>query len=193
MFWPVLMAYLPYALVTAFTPGPNNLMALYAIAGSGWGGGKKTMLGMISGFTVVMLVCALLCFVIASWVPAVAQVMKYVGAAYICWLAWHIAFGGPSSDSQDVVSFGRAFVLQFLNPKTIMYAITIYTAYVLPGGAGAALLVAHAVALSVIGAAGMFAWGFAGTLMQRFIARHRKAFNGAMALLLLWCAVMLVL
>ena len=32
----VILSYLPYALITTFTPGPNNLMSLYAVSSYGW-------------------------------------------------------------------------------------------------------------------------------------------------------------
>ena len=36
-----ILSYLPYSLATAFTPGPNNILALYSVSQKGWRRGKK--------------------------------------------------------------------------------------------------------------------------------------------------------
>ena len=58
----VVAAYLPYAFVTAYTPGPNNILSLYSVSQNGWRRGKNTMLGIAAGFFCVMAVCAVLCY-----------------------------------------------------------------------------------------------------------------------------------
>ena len=51
--------------------------------------------------------------------------MKYVGAAYILWLAIHIAIGKPeTSKNQGASSFLKGFMLQFVNIKIYMFGIT---------------------------------------------------------------------
>ncbi len=35
-----IISYLPYTCVTAFTPGPNNILSLYAVSRNGWRKGK---------------------------------------------------------------------------------------------------------------------------------------------------------
>ena len=83
MLFQIIASYLPYTLVTAFTPGPNNIIALYAVSQSGWRKGKSVLLGIAVGFLCVMTICAVFCYELARYVPSGAEVLKYVGGAYI--------------------------------------------------------------------------------------------------------------
>ena len=51
--------------------------------------------------------------------------MKYIGAAYILWLAIHIAFSKPSTENaEQSASFLKGFMLQFVNVKIYMFGVT---------------------------------------------------------------------
>ena len=53
--------------------------------------------------------------------PNVMEVMKYIGAAYILWLAIHIAFSKKTSENtEQSASFLKGFMLQFVNVKIIV-------------------------------------------------------------------------
>ena len=58
----ILLSFAPYAFVTAYTPGPNNILALNTTSNYGWSSGRKLILGIGTGFICVMLVCAVGCF-----------------------------------------------------------------------------------------------------------------------------------
>ena len=59
--------------------------------------------------------------------------------------------------------------------------------------AQAAMIAAIYVVLTVIGASGSYVWALFGAAFCRFFARHAKAVNLVMALLLVYCAVSLFL
>ena len=189
----VVAAYLPYAFVTAYTPGPNNILSLYSVGQKGWKKGKNTLFGIAAGFFSVMVVCAVLCFWMARYIPSLSNVLKYVGAAYILWLAVHIALSKPSEEGVSGANFWKAFFLQFANVKIIMYAITIYTGYVLPVSQSFPYLAAHAVCITVIGASGAFVWGAAGGALQRFLSKYYRPFNILMGVVLFICAMQIIL
>ena len=130
----IFVSYLPYALVTSFTPGPNNVLALHTVSQNGWARGKNTLLGIIAGFFCVMAVCALFCYQLNHFLPTLSQALRYVGAGYILWLAVHVARSKPAGEESRKASFWKGFLLQFVNVKIIFYAITIYTGYVFPAG-----------------------------------------------------------
>lgn len=188
MFSLIVLAYLPYAFVTAFTPGPNNILSLYSVSQGGWKQGRTVIWGIVTGFLCVMVLCALFCYELDRYLPAMTGALKYVGIAYILWLAVHIARSGPDQSEGSQASFLKGLLLQFVNVKIYMYAITIYTGYVLPAGAELGTLLVHSVCLTAIGAAGCFTWGAAGGLLQAFLARYYKPFNYLMAVILVLCA-----
>lgn len=193
MLFSVVATYLVYALITAYTPGPNNIMALYAVSQQGWKRGRWVLLGIASGFLCVMLLCALFCYQLETYLPAATGVLKYVGAAYIVYLAIHVARSKPEETTGRESSFLSGFLLEFVNVKIILYAITIYTGYVLPRGAEPGAMVFHAVMLALIGMSGNLVWAAAGGLFQRLLTRYYRPFNYTMAALLLWCAAGLAL
>ena len=170
----IFVSYLPYALVTSFTPGPNNVLALHTVSQNGWARGKNTLLGIIAGFFCVMAVCALFCYQLNHFLPTLSQALRYVGAGYILWLAVHVARSKPAGEENRKASFWKGFLLQFVNVKIIFYAITIYTGYVFPAG-GSSTMVVQPFLLTVMGTAG-----------------HYRPFNYAMGAVLALCAVGMV-
>ena len=59
-----------------------------------------------------------------------ANILKYVGAAYIAYLAIYVARSKPDGGESNQMSFMKIFLLEFVNVKIILYAITVYTGYV---------------------------------------------------------------
>ena len=188
----ILLSFAPYAFVTAYTPGPNNILALNTTSNYGWSNGRNLILGIGTGFICVMLVCAVGCFWIAKYIGGIVSVMKYVGAAYILWLAFHVAKSRPDEGEQkEAGGFVKGMVLQFVNVKIILAAITTYTGYVIPVDDSLEALLASAVFLTLAGVSGTLVWAAAGSLLQRFLKKYYRPFNICMALLLVECAVKL--
>lgn len=52
-------AFLTYTLITAMTPGPNNILALSAANQHGLRRSSRVLAGMSAGFLLIMLLCAL--------------------------------------------------------------------------------------------------------------------------------------
>ena len=191
MFFSIMMSYLIYTVVTAFTPGPNNIVALYAVSQNGWRKGKDVLLGMAGGFLCVMFICALFCYELAKYLPSLTGTLKYVGAAYIAYLAIHVARSSPDNSDGRQMTFWKGFLLQFFNVKIILYAITVYTGYVLPYESSLTSLFSHAINLTVIGMAGFITWGVAGGLFQDLLTQYYRPFNIVMGLILVYCAITL--
>ncbi|MBQ7168828.1 MAG: LysE family transporter [Synergistaceae bacterium] len=189
----VILSYLPYALITTFTPGPNNLMSLYSVSSYGWRKGGRVILGIALGFTVVMVMVILFCHELAKYIPGLVGWLKYFGAAYILWLAWHIAVSVPSDSGNASAGFRNGLLLALSNVKVILYLITIFTAYVIPSGAELADMFIHRGLIIAVSAVSWCTWGAAGGMMQRFLSEHYRAFSIAMGIALLWCAANVVM
>ena len=188
-----ILSYLPYALITTFTPGPNNLMSLYSVSNGGWRLGSRVILGIAAGFMTLMVIVILFCHELAEYAPELVKYLKYVGAAYILWLAVHIAMSQPSESEGQMLSFGKGFALSVSNVKVILYLITIFTAYIIPSGAGFAEMCAHGVLIVTVSAVSWTLWGAVGGILQAFLAEYWRPFNIAMGIALLWCAWQIVM
>lgn len=113
-----------FAAAMSGTPGPNNTM----VAASGANYGFRRTLPLMSGVTVgvgviIMAVAAMGSSVVRD--PYVHAVLKWVGIAYLLWLAWKIASARPTAPTADGTGerSGRPFtfrqggLLQLVNPK----------------------------------------------------------------------------
>ena len=130
----LLSAFWTYTLITAMTPGPNNILALSSATTHGFRQSTRVLAGMSLGFLIVMLLCAGISFSLAVIDPAAVHLLSWAGAAYIVWLAWKIATSPTKEDGLQAkpISFWASFALQFVNVKIILYGITALSTFVLP-------------------------------------------------------------
>ena len=127
----VLLNLLIYALINAFTPGPGNILALNTVTNYGYRKGRPLFLGIFTGYYVVQMLCAILVYGVSKLQPDLLLIIKYVGAAYILWLAVHIAISkAVPEDQRKSASFIKGFLLQFVNIKIYLFGITALTGYV---------------------------------------------------------------
>lgn len=81
-------AFLTYAVITAATPGPNNIMSMSNGGRLGFKGALPFNFGILAGFAAVMLICTAFCSTLTEFIPAVKTPMLIAGAAYMLHLAW---------------------------------------------------------------------------------------------------------
>lgn len=188
-------SFLTYAIVTAVTPGPNNIMSMSNANRKGFRRALPFNLGIWAGFSAVMILCTAFCSLLSTWIPRIKLPMLIVGACYMLYLAWE------TFRSSDVIEenhsrdgFLSGLLLQFINPKIYIYCIMSMEAYILPfyGGQVAALL-GFALLLAFIGFAFTLLWSAFGSIFKWLFSKHAKAVNTVMALLLVYCAISLFL
>lgn len=185
--------FLIYCFITAYTPGANNLLSMSNAARLGFRKSVSFNFGITMGFLIVMTVCTLFSSTLYSALPKVKFYMQLLGAAYMLYLAWKV--WKTSSDleveSRKESSFLSGMVLQFMNPKIYIYAITAMSLYILPLYHSVVALIVFVLILTIIGASGSYVWALFGSAFCRFFAKHTKGVNLVMALLLVYCAVSL--
>lgn len=187
--------FLSYAIVTAVTPGPNNIMSM---SNAGRQGFRKTLpfnFGIWIGFSLVMLMCTFFCNTLSTLIPKIKTPMLFVGAAYILYLAWK-TFKSSSVIEEDERhgNFISGLILQFVNPKIYIYCIVSMEAYILPYYHGEwNVLIFFALLLAFIGFAFTLLWALFGSVFKILFSKYAKITNAIMALLLVYCAVSLFL
>ena len=182
--------FLVYALINAFTPGPGNILALNTVTNYGWHRGRPLFFGIFTGYYAVQILCALFVFGVGALLPSVLGVMKYIGGAYILWLAVHIALSKPEEDaSEKTASFGKGFLLQFINVKIYLFGITALTGYVTAYSTALPVLLFFELLIATIGTIATSTWIGLGTLLRSVYERHYRPINILLALILLECVV----
>lgn len=187
----IISGFLTYTLITALTPGPNNILALSSVNQHGFRRSLRVLAGMSAGFLALMLICGVFTYTLISVLPSLTHWLVWVGAAYILWLAWKIANSSSATDdsSERPLSFWLSFWLQFANVKIILYGITALSAFVLPYTQNILSVTAVSILLAVIGCLGNLVWALAGHLFQSIFRQYGRLVNRVLALLLIYCAV----
>ena len=94
-----------------------------------------TNFGMWAGFTIITLLGAVFCSLLNAVLPKIELVMKIIGAAYMLYLAYRTVFSKPheTGEAEPVKnSFLTGILLQFVNPKIMIYVVVSMEAYILP-------------------------------------------------------------
>lgn len=179
-----------FSLINAFTPGPGNILALNTVTNYGYKKGRPLFLGIFVGYYVIQILCAAFVFGLSSLLPGVLGVMKYIGAAYILFLAIHIAVSKlPEEDSEASASFVKGFLLQFVNVKIYLFGITALTGYVTDYSTSFLVLCGFELIIATIGSIATMTWVGMGLLIQTWYRKYFRAINIVLALTLLECVV----
>jgi cysteine/O-acetylserine efflux protein len=191
---PNLLAFLSYVIMTTFTPGPNNIMSMSNASRYGMRKSIGFNFGVFAGFLIIITLSSLFSEMIYQMMPSVKPYMTYIGAAYILWLAWKTYKSKPHKDNNEkrkTNTFKAGLMLQFVNPKVILYCITITATFITPYYNGVMAIAGFAVFLASVGLLSTCVWGLFGSLFQLFLAKNYRTVNTIMALLLVYCAASL--
>lgn len=177
-----------YSVINAFTPGPGNILALNTVTNYGYKKGKPLYWGIFAGYYVVQVICAVFVFGVSTFLPDLLGIMKYIGAAYILWLAVHIALSKPiTSTVEKSASFLKGFLLQFVNVKIYLFGITALTGYVTEYSAALWVLLLFEMIIATIGTIATLTWIGMGVLIQRAYQKYYRLINIILALTLSEC------
>ena len=192
---------LVYVLVACITPGPNNIMAMYLSAHYGFKDARKFMIGSGTGFTVKMLLCGGLNLVLAEAIPAAVPYVKWIGAAYMLYLALHMLLDGfkPQKEEQDdgiqggESTYKSGILLQCLNIKSWVFALSLFSIYVVPYDTSfRAIIIGTLIAMAAMIVSTLL-WAAFGSAIRKVYKQHIKFFSVIMAASLVWCAITAVL
>ena len=179
-----------YCVINAFTPGPGNILALNTVTNYGWKKGRPLFFGIFTGYYVVQLICAVFVFGIAAFLPSVLGVMKYIGAAYILWLAIHIAISKPEKDDDSrSASYMKDFLLQFVNVKIYLFGMTALTGYITDYHTSLTALVIAELFIATLGSFATLTWIGMEALIQKIYLKHYRIINILLALTLVECII----
>jgi threonine/homoserine/homoserine lactone efflux protein len=185
----LLLGFALFALVTSITPGPNNTMLLASGVNFGFNRTIPHMLGITCGFFVLVVAVGFGLGAVFKAYPVLYTVLRYVGAAYLLYLAWKIAHSGPVSESErgegKPISYLGAAAFQWVNPKAWIMAIGAISTYTPMQGYFTNVIVIAAV-FALINLPSVSVWAACGTLLRNVLKDRRwlRLFNWGMAALL---------
>ncbi|MFB9759396.1 LysE family transporter [Ectobacillus funiculus] len=186
-----LIAFLSYVIITSITPGPSNILMMNEARRFGFKGSIRFQIGIISGFIILGVVTSLLTTSLYHWIPMIEPYFKIVGAAYLLYLAWQIAFSTKSNNdaAHSKSSFLSGLLFQVLNIKSILYFLTTMSTFILPYHDSNIAALSLMSATILIGCAALLLWSIFGATFKKIFLKYDKLVNTIMCLLLVYSAI----
>lgn len=210
-----LTAFFSFLITATLTPGPNNITAMAMARKYGFRNSLKCILGYVIGYSVLMAAAWFFSAKLYALIPAVKPYMLALGCCYMLWLAWHILRDEDATDESAKIdadnakaaandaggasgiptTFGfirQSLLLMLLNVKAVIYAITVWSSFLLPSYTDSSTLFLFYIFVVLIGPAASTVWAALGATMNRLFSRYGKIINAVMAAGLVWCAWTLI-
>jgi threonine/homoserine/homoserine lactone efflux protein len=178
-----------FCAVTLFTPGPNNVMLMTSGLNYGFSRTIPHQLGVALGFAFMVALVGVGLGAVFTAYPLLYTVLKYVGAAYLLYLAWAIAVSGPIENDESTsgrpMTFLEAALFQWINPKAWVMAVGAISAYAQVAAFPWNVVIITAL-FGILGLPSCGVWVLFGSGLRRILTRPWaiRAFNIVMALAL---------
>jgi threonine/homoserine/homoserine lactone efflux protein len=190
-----ILALAVFAAVSSGTPGPNNLMLMTSGVNFGMKRSIPHLVGITLGFCFMIFAVGMGLQTMFAVLPQLETILRYVGTAYLLWLAWKIANSGAVGEGKSnakPMGFWAAAAFQWVNPKAWFMAISAITTYassaadVAGGGSKLSQVLLVVLIFGAINFPLVACWGWFGSAMRRFLQDPKKLriFNITMVVLL---------
>ena len=191
--WTELTALLLFATAMSFTPGPNTTLAA-ALAANG---GMPFVLGVPVGWGLLLLACAAGVGGMLQAAPALRGTLKWLGLAYLLWLAWKLARVDRLAQADPArfqVGFFKGVALQFVNIKAWMNALLISAGWITVADPMGPRLAVVLPLMMAYGLASNFTYALVGSSLRGWLQRGRRlqVFNRTLAGVLVATALWMV-
>ena len=187
-----------YYFVMYATPCPNNSILTASGIKFGFIRSIPNIIGISSGHGIQL---ALVCFGLGSLFlqfPILLEVLKYIGACYLLYLAWKM-FGSLNISITDEKSsplkYYEAILFQFVNPKAWVICITAVSLFY-PEKENLIIGTLFLVIMStIINLPSISMWAFGGSIIRRYLSNKKlkTIIEWILATLLLGTAISIVL
>ena len=194
MHWQEFIALLTLATATSFTPGPNTTLSTALAANFGLKRALRFVLAVPVGWGLLLTACAAGLGTVIVAIPMLRIAIKVAGIAYLLWLAFRLSRSAQltSTDSSRLnVTFWQGVLLQFVNIKAWMLALTVVAGWI-AGTSDAVQRFALVLPLMLcFGLASNFTYALTGSLLREWLAKGKRllVFNRFMAVLLVATAI----
>jgi len=185
-------SFLMYCFIITVTPGPTNIVILSTTQNYGMKRGLQFSYGSTIAFFILLVLSAFLNTLFSTWIPNVLLIMQVVGTGYMLYLAYQI-FKMDTADASEnkAGNFTSGFLMQFLNPKVVLFTMTVVPSFVLPYYNSTVALSLSVVVITIIGFIAFLIWVLFGAIFKQFLQNHKKVINVFMTICLVYAAIMI--
>ncbi len=180
-----------YCVVVTFTPGPTNIVILSTVQGYGTKKAMEYAYGATLAFGALLAISAILNTLLVAVIPKILMIMQVVGSLYIVYLAYQIyQMDTSSSAGQQVATFQTGFIMQFVNPKVVLFTMTVIPGFVMPYHTETSALTLFVAMITAIGFLAFVTWVIFGTIFKELLTKHQRLVNTSMSAFLIYSAIM---
>lgn len=167
----VLMAFLLFSVSMSLTPGAGNITLMGISNRYGFLAALPFVAGTAFGVLVVFTGTSAGLLGILSRYPELYLMMKYLGAAYLLYIAWGISNFKFDSRSkvENVSGFVSGALVQILNPKAWIAAMTVFSQFIDISSNYITQVTIVITAFLLVVVLCTLAWAYFGSLLSRLL------------------------
>lgn len=185
-------SFLIYCFIVTFTPGPTNIVILSTVHNSGTKKAMEYTYGATIAFGLLLVISAMLNTMLITVIPKILIVMQIIGSVYLLYLAFQIYKMDTSKPTvNQTASFMSGFLMQFSNPKVVLFTMTVIPSFILPYYTAMSAVTISVIVITIIGFSAFIIWVLFGIIFKKFLQNHKKTVNVIMALFLVYAAIMI--
>lgn len=178
-----------FAFATSITPGPNNIMIMSSGVNYGVKKSLAHLAGIQTGFLLMLVAVGLGAGVLLQQQPMLHQWIKFIGSAYLLYLAWKIATTEPAqinTGNSKPLSFVQGLLFQWVNAKSWVMITGAIAAFTSLQGVYWQQLAMIALVFLLVGLPCTGSWLLFGAGLKRLLTapQQRRWFNRTMGTLL---------
>ena len=190
-------ALLILATAMSFSPGPNTTLSTAMAANHGLRHSLRFVCAVPVGWVLLLLLCAVGVGALVTGIPALRWAIKGVGIGYLLWLAFKLSGSrqlAQAKGSQLHVGFGQGVLLQFVNIKAWLLALTIVAGWVAGQADFAARMTVVLPVMALYAFSSNLLYACIGAVLRQWLAHGQRLlwFNRCMALLLIVTAMWMI-
>lgn len=187
-------ALLVLATAMSFTPGPNTTLSTALAANHGLRRSLRFVLAVPVGWVLLLALCALGVGALVTGIPALRWAIKGVGIAYLLWLTFKLSRSGQLAQAQQAqlqVGFGQGVLLQFVNIKAWLLALTIVAGWVAGQSDVTTRMLVVLPVMALYALSSNLLYACIGAALRQWLAQGQRLlwFNRGMAALLVLTAI----
>lgn len=184
-------SFLLYCFMVTFTPGPTNIVILTTTQNYGSKKALQYTYGSTVAFFILLVLSAIFNTILVNIMPNVILAMKIIGTIYMIYLCYQILKSKDSSSQKNYGNFISGFSMQFLNPKVVLFCLTVIPSFVLTPTRSYFEIFVNVIIITTIAFSAFILWLLFGSILKKFINQFTNIFNITMAILLLLATTMI--
>ena len=188
---------LTFAMITAITPGPNNIILSTNAVNHGFRKTIPLIMGVFFGFLSVLTLCLLGIGEVYQSFPAIALIIKLVAICFLTYLSYKIFISSNFSDEKNTkqFSFKDIYFFQIINPKAVTVSMSSSAIFIQNKFSYEIEFILIFLCFVISTSTSAIIWAAIGHSFRNYLNDKRKIiiFNRTMAVLLMCCIFFIIL